>query len=56
MFNDEGLVRIKIESGINKRIDSIENIEVQIPGSDSFVALHDVCEFIMIQGLSLLFL
>jgi len=50
MFNDEGLVRIKIESGINKRIDSIENIEVQIPGSDSFVALHDVCEFIMIQG------
>lgn len=50
MFNDEGLVRIRIESGINQEIDSIENIEVQIPSTDQFVALHEVCEFIMIQG------
>jgi len=50
MFNDEGLVRIKIESGINKEISSIYNIEVQVPGTDNYVALHDVCEFIMIQG------
>ncbi|WP_373002957.1 efflux RND transporter permease subunit [Sulfurimonas sp.] len=50
MFNDEGLVRIKIESGINKKISSIDNIEVQVPGTDNYVALHDVCEFIMIQG------
>jgi HAE1 family hydrophobic/amphiphilic exporter-1 len=50
MFNDEGLVRIKIESSINKKISSIDNIEVQVPGTDNYVALHDVCEFIMIQG------
>ncbi len=50
MFNDEGLVRIKIESGINKKISSIDSIEVQLPGSDKFVVLSDVCDFIMIQG------
>ena len=50
MFNDEGLIRIKIESGINKEISSIDSIEVQIPGSDKFVVLRDVCDFIMIQG------
>ena len=50
MFNDEGLVRIRIESGINQEIDSIENLEVQIPSTNQFVALHEICEFIMIQG------
>ena len=50
MFNDEGLVRIKIESGINEDINSIDTIEVQIPGSNQFVALKDVCEFVMQQG------
>lgn len=50
MFNAEGLVRIKIESGINKKIDSIDRIEVQVPSSDRFVLLSDVCDFIMIQG------
>ncbi|WP_321778677.1 efflux RND transporter permease subunit [Sulfurimonas sp.] len=50
MFNDEGLVRIRIESGINKKIESIDRIEVQVPSSNRFVALSDVCDFIMIQG------
>jgi multidrug efflux pump subunit AcrB len=50
MFNDEGLVRMRIESGINKDIDSINSIEVQIPSSQNFVLLSDVCDFIMIQG------
>jgi len=50
MFNDEGLVRIRIESGMNQEIASIQNLEVQIPSTDKFVALHEVCEFIMIQG------
>ncbi|WP_294967190.1 efflux RND transporter permease subunit, partial [Sulfurimonas sp.] len=50
MFNEEGLVRIKIESGINKDISSIYNIEVQVPSTNNYVALQDVCEFIMIQG------
>ena len=50
MFNNEGLIRIRIESGINKEIESINKIEVQIPNSDKFVALHDICDFKMIQG------
>jgi len=50
MFNDEGLVRIRIESGINQEIDSIENLEVQIPSTEKFVTLREVCDFIMIQG------
>ncbi len=50
MFNGEGLIRIKIESGVNKDIDSINKIDVQIPGSDKFVVLRDICEFKMIQG------
>ncbi|WP_324172751.1 efflux RND transporter permease subunit [Sulfurimonas sp.] len=50
MFNSEGLVRIRIESGINKKIDSIDRIEVQVPSSNQFVLLREVCDFIMIQG------
>jgi multidrug efflux pump subunit AcrB len=50
MFNDSGLVRIKIESSVNEKIDSINSIEVQIPSSNKFVLLSDVCDFIMIQG------
>ncbi len=50
MFNDEGLIRIKIESGINKQISSIDSIDVQIPQSDKFVLLKDVCDFIIVQG------
>ncbi|WP_455756349.1 efflux RND transporter permease subunit [Sulfurimonas sp.] len=50
MFNESGLVRIKIESGVNESIDSINNIEIQVPSSNQFVALKDVCEFIMVQG------
>ncbi|HUH42832.1 MAG TPA: efflux RND transporter permease subunit [Sulfurimonas sp.] len=50
MFNDNGLVRIKIESMINQRIDSIDSIEVQIPSSDKFVLLKDITDFIMSQG------
>ncbi len=50
MFNDDGLVRIKIESGINEEISSINTIEVQIPSTDQFVALKEVCDFVMIQG------
>nr|WP_321268454.1 efflux RND transporter permease subunit [uncultured Sulfurimonas sp.] len=50
MFNDEGLIRVRIESKINEKISSIQNIEVQIPSTDNYVALRDVCDFIMIQG------
>ena len=50
MFNETGLVRIKIESSINERINSINTIEVQIPSSQQYVLLKDVCDFVMIQG------
>ncbi|MEA1893022.1 MAG: efflux RND transporter permease subunit [Campylobacterota bacterium] len=50
MFNDDGLVRMRVESSINKEIDSINSIEVQIPSTDSFVLLSEVCDFVMIQG------
>lgn len=50
MFKESGLVRVKIESNINEKIDSINSIEVQVPSTDQFVLLSDVCDFIMIQG------
>ncbi|MFT7005393.1 MAG: HAE1 family hydrophobic/amphiphilic exporter-1, partial [Sulfurimonas sp.] len=50
MFNSEGLVRIKIESGINQEVSSLSNIEVHIPSTDKFVSLHEVCDFITIEG------
>jgi len=50
MFNETGLVRIKIESSINEHINSINTIEVQVPSSDQYVLLKDVCDFVMIQG------
>lgn len=50
MFNEEGLVRIRIESGVNEDINSLERIEVQIPSTQQYVALRDVAEFINVQG------
>ena len=50
MFNEEGLVRIRIESGINEDIHSLERIEVQIPSTQQYVALRDVAEFVYVQG------
>lgn len=50
MFNDNGLIRIKIESNINQKVESINRVEVQIPSSDKFVLLKDVCDFVMAQG------
>jgi len=50
MFNDSGLIRVKIESSVNEKIDSINSIEVQVPSTNQFVLLKDVCDFVMIQG------
>ncbi|RUM62471.1 MAG: AcrB/AcrD/AcrF family protein, partial [Sulfurimonas sp.] len=46
MFNDEGLVRIKIEGKRKDTLDSIYNFEVQVPGTTQLVALRDVSDFI----------
>ncbi len=50
MFNSSGLIRIKIESDAKNDINSINTIEVKVPFSEQFVALKDVCDFVMVQG------
>ena len=50
MFNETGLLRIKIESDMNEFLSSIDTVELQIPNTNSYVALKDVCEYIYQQG------
>lgn len=50
LFTDKGLIRIKLQSHVNKDIDSINKIEVPIPGVNQYVALKDVCDFVYVQS------
>ncbi len=50
MFNESGLIRLKIESSLNKHINSIQRVEVQVPSTNRYVALKDICDFVLIQG------
>jgi len=50
MFNDKGLIRIKIQSKMKDKIDSLKTLQVQIPATDKFVLLSDICDFVMLQG------
>ncbi|MBN2816842.1 MAG: efflux RND transporter permease subunit [Campylobacterales bacterium] len=50
LFNASGLIRIKLESNINQDIKSINDIEVQIPNSQQFVRLRDICDFVYVQS------
>jgi len=50
MFNESGLVRIKIESNIKKKINSINDVELEIPNTNQYVALKDICDFRVTQG------
>ncbi|MBU1658638.1 efflux RND transporter permease subunit [bacterium] len=50
LFNEDGLVRIKIESTNSNRIESIDTIELQVPSTNQLVALKDICDFVMVQG------
>ena len=50
MFNDTGLIRIKIESDMNELISSIDTVELQIPNTNQYVALSDICEYVYQQG------
>jgi multidrug efflux pump subunit AcrB len=50
LFNSEGLIRIRLESNINKDIDSINSIELQLPGKEQYVALKDICDFVYVQS------
>ena len=50
LFNDEGLLRIRIESGLDTYINSIKEVELQVPGRKQLVALQDIADFIYKQG------
>ncbi|MEA2099418.1 MAG: efflux RND transporter permease subunit [Campylobacterota bacterium] len=50
MFNETGIIRIKIQSDANEKIDSINRMQIQIPSTNQFVALKDICDFMMMQG------
>ncbi len=50
MFNENGLVRVRIESGAKERLASLDDMQVQVPGTSSYVALREVCDFIVEQG------
>jgi len=50
LFNKSGLVRIRIESNVDKEIASLNEIELAVPGKDQFVKLKDICDFEYKQG------
>lgn len=50
MFNENGLVRVRIESGAKESLASLDDMQVQVPGTSSYVALREVCDFIVTQG------
>ena len=50
LFNETGLIRIRIESDLDKEIDSIKRISLQVPGTNQKVLLSDVADFIYKRG------
>jgi len=50
LFNSQGLIRIKLQSNINKDINSINTIQLKVPTANQFVALKDICDFVYVQS------
>ena len=50
LFNAKGLIRIRIDSDINKQIDSIKRVQLQVPATDQYVGLKDICDFNYVQS------
>ncbi|MBD3796463.1 MAG: efflux RND transporter permease subunit [Campylobacterales bacterium] len=50
LFNNSGLVRIKIESNLNEDINSLKNLELKVPSSDQYILLKDIADFIYVQS------
>ncbi len=50
MFNENGLVRVRIESSAKESLASLDDMQVQVPGTPNYVALREVCDFIVTQG------
>ena len=45
LFNNKGLIRIRIESKLDKSIDSLNTLELQVPNTKQYVRLKDICDF-----------
>ncbi len=45
LFNKKGLVRIRIESNLDKQIASINQVELPVGNSGKYVALSDICDY-----------
>ena len=45
LFKQSGLIRIKIDSKLDKNIDSLNILELQIPNTNQYVRLKDICDF-----------
>jgi len=54
LFNAKGLIRLRLQSSANKHIDSIKNIELQVPLSKQYVTLKEICDFVYIQSFATL--
>ncbi|QOP45404.1 efflux RND transporter permease subunit [Sulfurimonas paralvinellae] len=50
LFNKSGLIRIRLESKLDSEIDSLNNLELQVPSSKQYVKLKDICDFKYKQG------
>jgi multidrug efflux pump subunit AcrB len=50
LFNNKGLIRIRIDSDLRKHIDSINTIELQVPSANKYVALKDICDYTYVQS------
>ena len=50
LFNSSGLIRIRLQSNVNKDIESINKIQLQVPSTATYVSLRDICDFIYVQS------
>lgn len=50
LFNNNGLIRLKLESNINQDIRSLSKLDLQIPNTNQYVALKDICDFQMLKS------
>ena len=50
LFNSSGLIRIKLQSKVNKDINSLNSIQIKVPSENKFVSLKDICDFVYVQS------
>jgi len=45
LFNKKGLVRIRLESNLDKNRESLDNVVLKVPAANQYVKLQDICDF-----------